>query len=204
MQSVYEPASSVQAHILQDVLRQQGIASHVQGEHLQGAIGELPAGTLLRLLVDDADYAAARRVLDDWEQAPPMDEDELASFDRSEPAPATPAYAAAPRAHRWHPLWWAAGGAACVLALQLCLSDRPLQSSRTDKNGNGAADAFSTENGTGEALLLKRDRNPDNNRDADHGGNHSGNYSDNGRLDSGQAFDTSGLLKREAPPTWVP
>src|SRR5690606_21937966 len=80
----------VQAHLLQDVLRQHGIASHVQGEHLQGAIGELPAGNLVRLLVDDADYDPARRALDEWERAAPMDEDELAHYDPSLPA-ATPA-----------------------------------------------------------------------------------------------------------------
>ncbi|MEG0921431.1 MAG: DUF2007 domain-containing protein [Comamonas sp.] len=93
MRSVYEASSAVQAHLLQDVLRQQGIASHVQGEHLQGAIGELPAGTLVRLLVDDADYHAARRTLDDWESAAPMDEEELASYDHSLPASAGPATA---------------------------------------------------------------------------------------------------------------
>ena len=64
MRSVYEPSSAIQAHLLQDVLRQHGITSHVQGEHLQGAIGELPAGSLVRLLVDEADYDAARRALD--------------------------------------------------------------------------------------------------------------------------------------------
>lgn len=92
MRSVYEPSNAIQAHVLQDVLRQHGIASHVQGEHLQGAIGELPAGSLVRLLVDEADYEAARRALQDWERAEPMNEDELASLDSQAtaaiPAPA--------------------------------------------------------------------------------------------------------------------
>ena len=92
MRSVYEPSSAIQAHLLQDVLRQHGIASHVQGAHLQGAVGELPAGNLVRLLVNDDDYAAARRAVEDWEHATPMDEDELAHLDRS--ATATAAIAA--------------------------------------------------------------------------------------------------------------
>ena len=105
MRSVYEPSSAVQAHLLQDVLRQHGIASHVQGEHLQGAIGELPAGSLVRLLVDDADYGAARRALEDWERAEPMDEDELASLDRHASA-TTPAAALASEAPPdWRDTW---------------------------------------------------------------------------------------------------
>ena len=118
MRSVYEPSSAVQAHLLQDVLRQHGIASHVQGEHLQGAIGELPAGSLVRLLVDDADYAPARRALDEWERAAPMDEDELARYDASLP-PAAPAPATAPNKAQHAPRWlaWLAAVALAVFWL---------------------------------------------------------------------------------------
>ena len=76
MRSVYEPSSAIQAHVLQDVLRQHGISSHVAGEHLQGAIGELPAGNLVRLLVSEEDWPAARRAVLEWESAPPMADDD--------------------------------------------------------------------------------------------------------------------------------
>jgi len=141
MRTVYEPASAVQAHVLQDVLRQHGITSFVSGEHLQGAIGELPAGSLVRLLVDDADWAPARRALEEWERAPLIDDAELALADPSlaEQPPAEPRHdprfdlACDPRerasanrgsgqeaysdARRWYPCWWA--GAAALLALCL-------------------------------------------------------------------------------------
>ncbi|MGF6213401.1 DUF2007 domain-containing protein [Comamonas sp. 4034] len=96
MRSVYEPSGAIQAHVLQDVLRQHGIASHVQGEHLQGAIGELPAGNLVRLLVADGDFAAARRAVEEWERAIPMDEEDLARLDRSAMATAATAPSPAP------------------------------------------------------------------------------------------------------------
>jgi len=96
MRSVYEPSGAIQAHVLQDVLRQHGIASHVQGEHLQGAIGELPAGNLVRLLVADGDFAAARRAVEEWERATPMAEEDLARLDRSEMATAATAPSPAP------------------------------------------------------------------------------------------------------------
>lgn len=141
MRSVYEPASAVQAHVLQDVLRQHGIRSFVSGEHLQGAIGELPAGSLLRLLVDDADWSAARRALVEWERAPLMDDAELARADPSlaEQPPPEPAQdsrfdlACDPRegltqhrdARRWYPCWWAAGAALLALCLHYAFSAAP-------------------------------------------------------------------------------
>ncbi|QMV74230.1 DUF2007 domain-containing protein [Comamonas piscis] len=164
MRSVYEPANAVQAHVLQDVLRQHGITSFVSGEHLQGAIGELPAGTLLRLLVDDADWSAARRALEDWERAPLMDDDELASADPSLAAqpPAEPAHdsrfdlACNPRegtassqdrhrsARRWYPCWWAAAAALLALCLNYVLST-PAQPDTPD--GSGASDPAQREAG---------------------------------------------------------
>lgn len=161
MRTVYEPASAVQAHVLQDVLRQHGITSFVSGEHLQGAIGELPAGSLVRLLVDDADWAAARRALEQWERAPLIDDAELARADPSLPEQPQPGPAHDPRfdlacdprkganarrdsnpdgysdAARWYPCWWAAGAALLALCLHYLLGGVP----QADSAGStGAAD----------------------------------------------------------------
>lgn len=154
MRTVYEPASAVQAHVLQDVLRQHGISSFVSGEHLQGAIGELPAGSLVRLLVDDADWAPARRALEEWERAPLIDDAELALADPSladqpQPGPAHEprfdlacdpgADAGAPGrysdAARWYPCWWAAGAALLALCLHYLLGGVP----QADAAGSGGA-----------------------------------------------------------------
>lgn len=53
--------------MLQDLLQQRGISSRLDGAQLQGGVGELPAAGLVRLVVDDEDYALARAVVDDWE-----------------------------------------------------------------------------------------------------------------------------------------
>ena len=84
MKTAYEAANAIEAHMLRDVLRQEGIAAHVLGEHLLGALGELPAAGLVRLMVDDEDFARARAVLEQWDQAQP-----------AEPPDAAPAGAAA-------------------------------------------------------------------------------------------------------------
>ncbi len=74
MQIVYQAANSLDAHVVKDVLRQQGIAAVVLGEHLQGAVGELQAANLVRLEVADEDVDAARRVVAEWEAANPAPE----------------------------------------------------------------------------------------------------------------------------------
>jgi hypothetical protein len=70
MKTVYEPANSLEGHMLQDVLRQRGIEARLDGAGLQGAVGELPAIGLVRLRVEDEDYAEARAAIDEWEKTP--------------------------------------------------------------------------------------------------------------------------------------
>jgi predicted Fe-Mo cluster-binding NifX family protein len=73
---VYEAAHGVEAHMIADLLRREGISGMVQGEYLQGAMGGLPAAGLVRVVVDEDDYERARRVIEHWssaqvEEAPP-------------------------------------------------------------------------------------------------------------------------------------
>ncbi|MET0350963.1 MAG: DUF2007 domain-containing protein [Rhizobacter sp.] len=73
MKTLFEAASAVEAHMVRDLLRQEGIAAFIHGEHLQGAMGELPAAGLVRLVVDEADYPRGRAVIDAWEAVQPKD-----------------------------------------------------------------------------------------------------------------------------------
>jgi len=67
MRTLYNASNAIEAQILQDVLAQEGIATHVVGALLQGGVGELPAGGLVRLMVDEADHEAGRAVVRRWE-----------------------------------------------------------------------------------------------------------------------------------------
>lgn len=69
MKTLYEAANAVEAHMLQDFLKQEGISTAVQGAYLQGAIGDLPAAGLVRLVVDEAQYLEARAAIERWESA---------------------------------------------------------------------------------------------------------------------------------------
>ncbi|XVJ69325.1 MAG: DUF2007 domain-containing protein [Rhizobacter sp.] len=73
MQNIYEAANAVEAHMLRDLLKQEGIAAHIHGEYLQGGMGELPAAGLVRLVVDEADVDRARALLTSWEQTQPAE-----------------------------------------------------------------------------------------------------------------------------------
>jgi hypothetical protein len=67
MKSVYDAASNIEAHLVMHQLQQAGIDAVIQGEYLQGGIGELPAAGNVRVLVPAADYESARQVIADWE-----------------------------------------------------------------------------------------------------------------------------------------
>lgn len=73
MKTLYQAANAVEAHMLLDLLQQEGVAAYLQGEHLQGAVGGLPAAGLVHLVVDEADHAQARAVIDRWEAAQPQE-----------------------------------------------------------------------------------------------------------------------------------
>jgi hypothetical protein len=73
MRILYEASSAVEAHLLKDLLAQEGVPASIHGEFLQGAMGELPAAGLVRLMVADEHYAAGRALIARWEAAAPSD-----------------------------------------------------------------------------------------------------------------------------------
>ncbi len=71
MKTLYQAANALEAHMLVELLKQQGIDAHIEGEHLQGAIGELPAAGLIRVVVSEDHYTQARTVVDRWDAEQP-------------------------------------------------------------------------------------------------------------------------------------
>jgi hypothetical protein len=64
---VYEAESSLDAHLVKGLLEQRGVPVRMVGHHLEGGIGELPAGGLVHLLVPDSWIVTARAVIEDYE-----------------------------------------------------------------------------------------------------------------------------------------
>ena len=70
---IYRAANTADAHLMRQLLENEGIPAFIQGEYLQGAIGELPANTEILVRVADENAEAARAVVDEWERAEPVE-----------------------------------------------------------------------------------------------------------------------------------
>mgnify|MGYP001059556820 CR=1 FL=1 len=68
---VYEANNSVEAHMILNLLEQAGIKGRIDGEYLQGGVGELQAFGIVRVLVEEADETEARRIIKEWEAKQP-------------------------------------------------------------------------------------------------------------------------------------
>ncbi len=55
-----------------NLLQQRGIAGRIEGEYLQGGIGELQAIGFVRVLVSEQDYAEARAIINEWDSIQPV------------------------------------------------------------------------------------------------------------------------------------
>lgn len=69
MKTVLHALNSLEAHIIKGLLDSEGIASNIVGEYLQGAMGELPANGLIRVVVNENDYDQATEVINNWREA---------------------------------------------------------------------------------------------------------------------------------------
>jgi hypothetical protein len=67
MIKVYSAQNAFDAHIIKGMLAQQGIVARVDGEFLQGGIGELPLIDLVTVSVSEEDYEKALKALQEYE-----------------------------------------------------------------------------------------------------------------------------------------
>lgn len=67
---VYRAANALDAHLVQGVLAQHDIDAYIEGEYLQGGIGQLQMLDLIRVVVDAPDVAQAEQIVTDWEATP--------------------------------------------------------------------------------------------------------------------------------------
>ena len=79
MKSVYEASSGLDGHMVLNLLEQYHITARIEGEHLQGAMGELQALGFVRVMVAEEDYAQAKEIIREWEALQPPDEKETST-----------------------------------------------------------------------------------------------------------------------------
>jgi hypothetical protein len=71
MKTIFEASTGLEAHMIVNLLQQEGIDCRMDGEYLQGGVGELQAMNIVRVLVDDHDFEKARAVINEWDARQP-------------------------------------------------------------------------------------------------------------------------------------
>jgi len=147
VKTVYEAANAVEAHMLIDVLAQEGLAARIEGEALQGAVGGLPAAGLVRLVIDDEHHPAARAVLERWE--------------RTQVEPSASALAPRPASKASFGLLGLVVGVALGVAGTWAAYRSPVRVDGIDHNRDGVLDEKWTFSANGTLLRTEVDRNFD-------------------------------------------
>jgi uncharacterized protein YdbL (DUF1318 family) len=83
MQRIYEPQDLMEGELLLGMLASEGIDAYLTGQHLAGAVGELPAAGLLGVMVEDAQAHSARQLIAAYNAAQPLPTDEPECFQGS-------------------------------------------------------------------------------------------------------------------------
>lgn len=65
MKLLYEASNSLEAHMILNLLEQENLTARLDGEHLQGGLGELPAVTI-RVMIEETHYEAGKKIIDEW------------------------------------------------------------------------------------------------------------------------------------------
>ncbi len=71
---VFEASTGLDAHMISNLLEQKDITTRIDGEYLQGGVGDLQALNFIRVLVSEEDYSKAREIIEEWESQQPSGE----------------------------------------------------------------------------------------------------------------------------------
>ncbi|MFT6350374.1 MAG: hypothetical protein ACJAYB_003422 [Psychromonas sp.] len=74
MKLLYEAQNTVEAHMILNLLEQSDLSARIDGEYLQGGIGELQAIGIVRVMVEEKDYLEAKRIIQEWDAKQPEQE----------------------------------------------------------------------------------------------------------------------------------
>lgn len=167
---IYQAANLADAHLVRQLLALERIDAYIAGEYLQGALGEIPANTPIEVRVAPEDAARARRIVEDWRDAPIDasefdDESENASENESE-GQSKPAYAASRDTglRVFSAVAWLFGGAAIGAGLVWAAYNGPKDETGIDYDGDGVQeDVFVYRGGALQRVETdrNRDRRPD-------------------------------------------
>lgn len=74
MKLLYEASNSIEGHMILNLVEQSGLSARIDGEYLQGGVGELQAMGIVRVMVEENDYVEARKIVQAWDARQPKQE----------------------------------------------------------------------------------------------------------------------------------
>jgi len=74
METVFDAENNVEAYMIVHLLERSEIKASIEGEHLQGGVGELPAHGNIRVVVESGDAVAARKIIEEWDANRPTEQ----------------------------------------------------------------------------------------------------------------------------------
>ncbi len=74
MRLLYEASNTLEGYMVLNLLEQAGLSARIDGEYLQGGIGELPAMGIVRVMIDEKDYAEGKEIIQEWDAKQPENE----------------------------------------------------------------------------------------------------------------------------------
>ena len=166
MKTLYEASNAIEAHMLVDLLKQEGLTAYIRGEHLQGAVGEIQASGLVRLEIDESEFAQARAFIDRWDAAQPSE------------ATTTTVVQKKSNGVYWMLLGIVIGFGCCYAFYRM-----PYHVEGIDHNGDGIIDEKWIESVSGSGVRYEADRNLDGKVDV------IGQYNKRGTMASSESDD---------------
>jgi Putative prokaryotic signal transducing protein len=133
MITIYRAVNIADAHLIRQMLEAENIPAFIQGEYLQGAVGELPANTEITVQVADGNAAAARAIVDAWESAEPEP-------DLAEPTTASVSVQQPRGMSIFTTITLLLGAALLGAAAMWTVQNRPSQGPAIDHDGDGHVD----------------------------------------------------------------
>ena len=82
MRLLYDASNSIEAHLILNLLEQSGLSARIDGEYLQGGIGDIQPMGIVRVMVEETDYVDAMTIIDAWDVKLPEPEADGSSISK--------------------------------------------------------------------------------------------------------------------------
>lgn len=73
MKLLYEAQNTVEAHMVLNLLEQASLTARIDGEYLQGGIGEIQAIGAVRVMIAEEDYSEGKLIVEEWDTRQPLE-----------------------------------------------------------------------------------------------------------------------------------